>query len=1358
MLAGVTATSSCDAWAVGSDPAGSRTEPLIEHWNGEFWRQVSSPQPGAGQSAGGTLAAVAALSFDDAWAVGWSGTSGLAEHWDGTSWALSPVNGVAKYRGSRLLAVAAAKTGGEWAVGAYQAGSGGQSRGLIARWDGTGWALAAAPAPPGATGTVLDGVTVSSSGAWAVGYALKGTGKGAVRTALVEHWNGAIWRIMPLNLANARTNALTSVTAVPGGGIWAAGSAASVHGQATPLVVRWSGGRWLQVPAPSPAGARAGTVIDGIAAGPGSGEVWAAGYWSPAAGEPRTLTERWTGTRWRITAGETPGTLAAVTVDSSQVWAAGASGGNPVRTEPLVQRWTGSWHRIAVPFGSLVTSGGPAKASSLAASSGRPVEILGDRTAWSQVFAEPQGGFGADESLVPQRVPEPGGSWVPVNTTLAVTANGLVAPKATLAGLTLSDGGPSHGQQPADLSDDSLLYSLTSGEDVLSFYWPYGQLPVPVLNGPTAEYDDVLPGVNLLITATATGVSDLIEVTSAQAAADPELASLSFPVTATGLTVSVDDSGNLTAADDTGDQVFSAAAPQMWDSEAANSDNGSNGGDDGQPPADGPEPGDAQAVVPVTQGTDDSGDDLVTLAPVASVLSGDSIVYPVFIDPNWNVTTANSASWSDVWEAEEYAGSVNQPSSSVQPIATWSGSDWEPSDPAGGIRSGVPCDNDNAGTCIANDGYEDGGNYTGNTVYRIYRSFLNFPVPSAMWGANYADGELELEQTYAWSCSNTSYVTMWDTASNGNNTPSTSSTAWPGPGKNDWLSNSDEGYGYDPSNCPGQYVALPATQVAKDAANGSWPWLTVRLSANATDEAAPNQLSWKRFDVSSMMLDLYWRNAPDAPASVGTQQTFSPVSGTLRTHCGSSSSPDYLSTNSPVWQAQFDDSDGENGGNLDATFSWVNLTVNNTSGTLAADQNVTGQSPPALFTASRPGGPDNEYKWQANATTLSVTDPVGNTVPAIPGPSSSWCYFWIDPYPPSAPIVASSNYNSGQAQNPVGTQGSFTFTDPNNDDPELAVNDVAGYYYGIDDSRPATYVQAQYEGGPATITLVPFTSAEEDLYVAAVDEAGNIGPVSGPFRIDTTATGNIATLGWWKLNNNANDMATITGTTNASVSGASFACPGSATSSPAGYSCSLALNGSDSAVTGVPMVGNNGSFSVSAWVYPSSCGGLCTAVSQDATQVSGFRLGYQKSGSAGGVTCPCWEFAMPQSDSTSASWSVAAAQVNSTVIDNWTQITGVFNATHGTLTLYVNGGDGITGGDGNVDATASASPWTAPALGPLRFGADLSSSQAADFFSGAVSDACVFYGVLSGGSGGDVANLYDGGTADGCSALYGTYP
>ena len=191
------------------------------------------------------------------------------------------------------------------------------------------------------------------------------------------------------------------------------------------------------------------------------------------------------------------------------------------------------------------------------------------------------------------------------------------------------------------------------------------------------------------------------------------------------------------------------------------------------------------------------------------MLSGDSIVYPVYIDPNWNVTTANSASWSDVWEAEEYSGSVNQPSSSVTPVATWTGNDWEPTDSAGGIRSGVPCDNESNGTCVANDGNEDGGSYMGNTVYRIYESSSTSPSLPRCGARPSPTASFEINQTYAWSCTNTSYVTMWDTKSNGNNTPSTTSTNWPGPGTNEWLSNSDYGYGYDPSNCPSPVTRCP---------------------------------------------------------------------------------------------------------------------------------------------------------------------------------------------------------------------------------------------------------------------------------------------------------------------------------------------------------------------------------------------------------------------------------------------------------------------------------------------------------------------------------------------------------------------
>jgi hypothetical protein len=70
VLTGLSGTSASDMWAVGSG--------LIEHFDGTAWTQVANP-------AGQNLAAVAALSPGDAWAMSQDGL--LVEHWNGSSWA-----------------------------------------------------------------------------------------------------------------------------------------------------------------------------------------------------------------------------------------------------------------------------------------------------------------------------------------------------------------------------------------------------------------------------------------------------------------------------------------------------------------------------------------------------------------------------------------------------------------------------------------------------------------------------------------------------------------------------------------------------------------------------------------------------------------------------------------------------------------------------------------------------------------------------------------------------------------------------------------------------------------------------------------------------------------------------------------------------------------------------------------------------------------------------------------------------------------------------------------------------------------------------------------------------------------------
>src|SRR5947209_7846495 len=86
-LHAVTAISTNDVWAVGeSFGAGSPSQTLIEQWNGRKWSVVSSPNIGTQNNE---LSGVTAVSATDIWAVGFfQATSGgpqqtLTLHWDG---------------------------------------------------------------------------------------------------------------------------------------------------------------------------------------------------------------------------------------------------------------------------------------------------------------------------------------------------------------------------------------------------------------------------------------------------------------------------------------------------------------------------------------------------------------------------------------------------------------------------------------------------------------------------------------------------------------------------------------------------------------------------------------------------------------------------------------------------------------------------------------------------------------------------------------------------------------------------------------------------------------------------------------------------------------------------------------------------------------------------------------------------------------------------------------------------------------------------------------------------------------------------------------------------------------------------
>ena len=170
-LAAVQALSAGDVWAVGhatgAAPSSSRTQAL--HWDGTAWRVVPTVDPATGLNY---LVSVAAAAPSDVWAAGYSSNPGAAyttliEHWDGQRWSLVPSPNVGSNL-NKLNAISVISSGEVWAAG-YYLDAGHLARALTEHWDGRRWSVV-----PGAntTGhTVLNGIAArTAQDVWAAGY------------------------------------------------------------------------------------------------------------------------------------------------------------------------------------------------------------------------------------------------------------------------------------------------------------------------------------------------------------------------------------------------------------------------------------------------------------------------------------------------------------------------------------------------------------------------------------------------------------------------------------------------------------------------------------------------------------------------------------------------------------------------------------------------------------------------------------------------------------------------------------------------------------------------------------------------------------------------------------------------------------------------------------------------------------------------------------------------------------------------------------------------------------------------------------------------------------------------------------
>lgn len=240
---------------------------------------------------------------------------------------------------------------------------------------------------------------------------------------------------------------------------------------------------------------------------------------------------------------------------------------------------------------------------------GQKVQIAGMESATGDYWALPSGSIQATLSDGPVRM-QRNNAWVPIDLTLQRAADGSIAPAAEPGDPVFAGAATGAGSH--------VLAAVGTGGNRVSITWT-GSLPDPLLRGNTATYVGVRPGIDLVLTATRTGVEQDIVLESPAAIA--ELKGLNLPITAKNASSYREDrQGDVTLTNAAGKPFAAAPAMQMWDSRTSPS------GDPIRRPLT------AKVARRTAGGGLNAGVDM-TPTPDLAWLESPSTVYPVTLDP-----------------------------------------------------------------------------------------------------------------------------------------------------------------------------------------------------------------------------------------------------------------------------------------------------------------------------------------------------------------------------------------------------------------------------------------------------------------------------------------------------------------------------------------------------------------------------------------------------------------------------------------------------------------------------------------------------------------------------------------------------
>ncbi|MBP2706099.1 DNRLRE domain-containing protein [Microbispora sp. RL4-1S] len=666
--------------------------------------------------------------------------------------------------------------------------------------------------------------------------------------------------------------------------------------------------------------------------------------------------------------------------------------------------------------------------------SGKPVEVADQRTETSEVFANPSGTLTLRQHLRPVWA-KVDGHWQQADGTLRPNADGTISPNAATFGMTFSGGGAGP------------LATMVKDGKTLTLTWPE-PLPAPVVDGNTATYAEVLPGVDLKVIADVDGFVDHLVVKTREAGLNPKLRTLDFGMTGQGLAVEPDAAGGITAKDPSGAPVFQAPVPRMWDSSTTSAgaakakaftDTAGQGGGQAE----------SAPLRNVGMAAQVTGDRLRIL-PDASMLDDPSTVYPVTIDPVFNDGYKNH--WAVAYKRTGYA--------SISDTAYYDGGNK--------IGSESPPE--------ARVGHESDSGGTARSYFQMNTDGLQ--------GSTILSATFNVFNTYSWSCTKADvqlgFTGVISSTTTWNNQPSWSQTLQTKSFAHGWSTSCPDA-GEDFSNAA--LVDAVQTVADKNANN-------ITLGLRAGDEGSST--GWKRFRVNSTnpVLEVTYNHTPKVVSKAAFRGAWNNNSSDDPITCNNDPATwPVVGNTSVALTAKVSDPDG---GNVTGKFK---VWQAGGSDVATPSDTVSSGGTASVSVSSGTFKDGLGYRWTVQAADGTVTTG-----------GSGDCGFAIDKTAPAKPTVAATDGHPLDVAEVAARKArtvKFTSTDAHMAGFCYTLNQPLSVGGGT--CANGTWVAAT--SGTATVTIYPPRWPNNRLHVVAIDTAGNVSPYNGSASaIDSNTT------------------------------------------------------------------------------------------------------------------------------------------------------------------------------------------------------------------------------------------------------------